>query len=86
MAPDLQSLSLKEFETYSLGDFKLKSGGSIPDAHIAYKTFGDAANPAIIYPCVPARSCSLQTDEEWSKAHGTPEQSQTTSGLSETTR
>jgi len=37
-------------DTFSLGDWKLKDGGSIPDAKIAYKTFGDASLPAIIYP------------------------------------
>lgn len=37
-------------ETYSLGDWKLKSGSTIPDAHIAYKTFGDQKNPLVIYP------------------------------------
>ncbi|KAK5170842.1 hypothetical protein LTR04_002919 [Oleoguttula sp. CCFEE 6159] len=39
-----------EYETYKLGDFKLRSGGTIPDAHIAYKTFGDPKLPAVIYP------------------------------------
>ncbi|EMC92028.1 hypothetical protein BAUCODRAFT_159807 [Baudoinia panamericana UAMH 10762] len=39
-----------DYETYSLGDFKLKSGGTIPDAHIAYKTFGESSKPAIVYP------------------------------------
>jgi homoserine acetyltransferase len=39
----------KEYETYNLGDFKLKSCGVIPDAHIAYKTFGNPQSPAIIY-------------------------------------
>ena len=38
------------YETYALGDWKLKKGGTIPDAHIAYKTFGDSSSPAIIYP------------------------------------
>lgn len=37
-------------ETYSLGDFALLSGETIPDAHIAYRTYGDAKNPAIVYP------------------------------------
>lgn len=41
---------LQEYQTYDLGDFKLQNGGSIPGAHIAYKTFGDVSNPAIIYP------------------------------------
>ncbi|KAK4969283.1 hypothetical protein LTR66_011705 [Elasticomyces elasticus] len=39
-----------DYETYKLGDFKLKNGGTIPDAHIAYKTFGSKESPAIIYP------------------------------------
>ena len=37
-------------ETYNLGDWALQSGQSIPDAQIAYKTFGDPKSPAIIYP------------------------------------
>ncbi|KAH8194706.1 hypothetical protein TruAng_011140 [Truncatella angustata] len=41
---------MSEINIFQLGDFKLKSGGSIPNAFIAYKTFGDASNPAIIYP------------------------------------
>ncbi|XWW92351.1 hypothetical protein V2A60_000274 [Cordyceps javanica] len=39
-----------EFSTFDLGDFTLSSGEVIPNAYIAYKTFGDKANPAIIYP------------------------------------
>ncbi|KAF2714888.1 homoserine acetyltransferase family protein [Pleomassaria siparia CBS 279.74] len=39
-----------DYETYKLGNFKLKSGGEIPDAFIAYKTFGDRSSPVIIYP------------------------------------
>ncbi|KAF2194554.1 homoserine acetyltransferase family protein [Zopfia rhizophila CBS 207.26] len=39
-----------DYETYKLGNFKLKSGGEIPDAFIAYKTLGDPSLPAIIYP------------------------------------
>jgi len=37
-------------QSYTLGDWKLQSGQSIPDAQIAYKTFGDPKSPAIIYP------------------------------------
>lgn len=40
----------KPYQEYSLGDFALKSGGSIPDAKLAYKTYGSPENPAIIYP------------------------------------
>lgn len=49
-------------QTYDLGDFKLKSGGSIPNAKIAYKTFGDPSLPAIIYPSWYSGSIA---DNEW---------------------
>lgn len=39
-----------EYETFDLGEFALESGETIPNAYIAYKTYGDKANPAIIYP------------------------------------
>lgn len=39
-----------EYKTYKLGDFKLKSGETIPDAHIAFLEIGDPDKPAIIYP------------------------------------
>ncbi|KAI4942573.1 hypothetical protein J4E91_009967 [Alternaria rosae] len=42
--------SNNDYQTYKLGNFKLKSGGEIPDAFIAYKTLGDPSLPAIIYP------------------------------------
>lgn len=51
-----------EYETYSLGDWKLKNGGTIPDAHIAYKTFGDSSSPAIIYPTWYSGAIA---DNEW---------------------
>lgn len=38
------------YDTFSLGDWKLKNGDVIPNAFIAYKTFGDPKLPAIIYP------------------------------------
>ena len=38
------------YETFKLGDWELQSGEKIPDAHIAYKTFGDPNSPAIVYP------------------------------------
>ena len=40
----------QEYETYSLGNWKLQSGEQIDNAHIAYKTFGDPTSPAIVYP------------------------------------
>lgn len=39
-----------DYDTYALGDFELKNGGTIPKAEIAYKTFGKSDSPAIIYP------------------------------------
>jgi len=39
-----------DYQTYKLGNFKLKSGGEIPDAFIAYKTLGDPSLPAVVYP------------------------------------
>ena len=51
-----------DYETYKLGDWKLKNGGTIPDAHIAYKTFGKSENPAIIYP---SWYSGLISDNEW---------------------
>ncbi|KAK1053518.1 hypothetical protein LTS16_001276 [Friedmanniomyces endolithicus] len=51
-----------DYETYSLGDFKLRSGGSIPDAKIAYKTFGDRSNKVIIYPTWYSGAIA---DNEW---------------------
>jgi homoserine acetyltransferase len=40
----------KDYQTYKLGNFGLKSGGEILNAFIAYKTLGDPSLPAIIYP------------------------------------
>jgi homoserine acetyltransferase len=37
-------------QIYKLGDWKLQSGQSIPNAEIAYKTLGDSSLPAVIYP------------------------------------
>lgn len=49
--PKMENLKVEDdYQTYKLGDFKLKSGGEIPDAFIAYKTLGDPSLPAIIYP------------------------------------
>lgn len=46
----LEDAKLNPYETYKLGNFKLRSGGEIPDAFIAYKTLGKPSLPAIIYP------------------------------------
>jgi homoserine O-acetyltransferase/O-succinyltransferase len=42
-----------DYETYSLGDFTLSGGATLPDARIAYKTYGrlsDTRDNAIVYP------------------------------------
>lgn len=46
----LNDMKLNDYETYELGNFKLRSGGEIPNAFIAYKTLGEPSLPAIIYP------------------------------------
>lgn len=38
------------YEVFNLGDWALQSGDSIPSAQIAYKTYGHAGAPAVIYP------------------------------------
>ena len=45
-----KGLSITDYETFKLGDWKLQGGGTLPDAHIAYKTFGNPKSPAIVYP------------------------------------
>jgi homoserine acetyltransferase len=51
-----------DYETFALGDWELKQGGTITEAHIAYKTFGDSRNPAIIYPSWYSGAIA---DNEW---------------------
>lgn len=41
---------MEGIQMYKLGGWELESGQSIPDAQMAYKTFGDPKSPAIIYP------------------------------------
>lgn len=43
-------MAAEEFEIYKLGDWQLQSGGILPDAKLAYKTFGNSKSPAIVYP------------------------------------
>jgi pimeloyl-ACP methyl ester carboxylesterase len=50
VSKSIHSTNMSDYETYDLGDFTLQSGEIIPDAKIAYKTFGDPSLPAIIYP------------------------------------
>jgi homoserine acetyltransferase len=37
-------------ELFALGDLKLQAGETLPDAKIAYTTFGNSKFPAITYP------------------------------------
>lgn len=46
----MENLTLADYQTYKLGDWHLQSGEVIPDAFIAYKTYGSSELPAIIYP------------------------------------
>ncbi|RMY64811.1 hypothetical protein D0863_09554 [Hortaea werneckii] len=50
------------YQTYPLGDFALQTGNHIPQAHLAYKTYGDPKNPTIIYP---TWFSGLIADNEW---------------------
>lgn len=51
-----------DYKIFQLGDFKLVSGETIPNAFIAYKTFGHSSSPAIIYP---SWFSGLISDNEW---------------------
>ncbi|KAK2029593.1 alpha/beta-hydrolase [Colletotrichum zoysiae] len=41
---------MADIKKFVLGDFKLQSGETLSGAWIAYKTFGDASLPAVVYP------------------------------------
>lgn len=43
-------MSQQDYEIFPLGDWELQSGEKIPNARLAYKTFGDPKSPAIVYP------------------------------------
>lgn len=53
---------MTDYKVFSLGDFALQSGATLPNAQIAYKTFGDPSNPVIIYPTWYS---GLISDNEW---------------------
>ncbi|RMZ89063.1 hypothetical protein DV736_g3715, partial [Chaetothyriales sp. CBS 134916] len=53
---------MPDFETYDLGDFQLQSGATLSDAWIAYKTYGDSASPAVLYPSWYSGAIA---DNEW---------------------
>lgn len=58
----IANMTGSEVKTFALGDFQLSSGAVLPQAFIAYKTFGSASSPAIIYPTWYSGSIS---DNEW---------------------
>ncbi|KAK6334061.1 hypothetical protein TWF696_002563 [Orbilia brochopaga] len=64
LSTKLESLTIEEpdYEKYELGDFKLQSNAVLPDAWIAYKTFGSPGSPAILYPSWYSGKIS---DNEW---------------------
>ncbi|MGE7094311.1 alpha/beta fold hydrolase [Lysinibacillus sp. NPDC048646] len=56
---------MKDYELYELGDVELQSGDTLPNAILAYKTYGTlnvARNNVIVYPTWFA---GLHTDNEW---------------------
>ncbi|KAK1474766.1 hypothetical protein CCUS01_05391 [Colletotrichum cuscutae] len=53
---------MSDIKKYQLGDFALQSGGSLPGAWIAYKTFGDPSLPAVVYPTWYSGAIA---DNEW---------------------
>ncbi|RDA87247.1 hypothetical protein CP532_1353 [Ophiocordyceps camponoti-leonardi (nom. inval.)] len=56
------SHAMADYQTHQLGDLALESGQVLPAAFIAYKTYGDASLPCIIYPTWFSGSIS---DNEW---------------------
>jgi pimeloyl-ACP methyl ester carboxylesterase len=60
--PERLKASQPEYQKYHLGDFELQCGEKLVGAWIAYKTFGDAKSPAILYPSWFSGSIS---DNEW---------------------
>ncbi|KAI1192311.1 Alpha/Beta hydrolase protein [Nemania serpens] len=53
---------MTDFALFNLGNFTLQSSITLQNAYIAYKTFGDARNPAIVYPTWYS---GLISDNEW---------------------
>ncbi|KAI1354909.1 Alpha/Beta hydrolase protein [Xylaria sp. FL0043] len=53
---------MADFKVFTLGNFALQSGATLQNAYIAYKTFGDPSNPAVVYPTWYS---GLISDNEW---------------------
>lgn len=49
-------------QKHPLGDFTLQGGATLPNAWIAYKTFGNKGSPAVLYP---SWYSGLIADNEW---------------------
>lgn len=62
VAEVIDNLTLEDYKKYDLGDLKLQSGETLAGAYIAYKTYGDASLPAIVYPSWFSGKIS---DNEW---------------------
>ena len=75
----IKNLTMTDYETFKLGDWKLQCGATLPDAHIAYKTFGDPKSPAIVYPTWYSGGM-FQEGHALQIANESPQQYQTMSG------
>ena len=53
---------------YHHGRFKV-FGGVLPDAVMAYQTYGDVSNPCIVFPTCYGAKLALGS-ESWEEAHG----------------
>ncbi|KOS19905.1 Homoserine O-acetyltransferase [Escovopsis weberi] len=53
---------MADYSIFRLGDFELVSGEVLPDAFIAYKTYGHPSSPTVIYP---TWFSGLISDNEW---------------------
>lgn len=54
-----------DFETYDLGDLPLASGGTLPEARLAYKTFGTLNAERSNAVLFPTWFSGYHTDNEW---------------------
>lgn len=43
-------MATSSIQKYPLGDWQLQSGHILPNAHLAYKTYGSPSSPCIVYP------------------------------------
>ncbi|KAJ3147747.1 hypothetical protein HDU89_005106 [Geranomyces variabilis] len=50
VSPKSDSSENGDYSVFQLGDFKLKSGTVLPNAFVAYQTYGTPSKPCIVYP------------------------------------